>query len=45
MRVLVTGGIGFIGTNLSDRLLRDGHEVSCIRQHESRGRAAESRLA
>jgi CDP-paratose 2-epimerase len=27
MRALVTGGIGFIGTNLSDRLLRDGHEV------------------
>src|ERR1700678_1372873 len=28
MRALVTGGIGFIGTNLSDRLLRDGHEVT-----------------
>jgi CDP-paratose 2-epimerase len=28
MRVLVTGGVGFIGTNLSDRLLRDGHEVA-----------------
>jgi CDP-paratose 2-epimerase len=28
MRVLVTGGIGFIGTNLSDRLLRDGHDVT-----------------
>ncbi len=27
MRALVTGGIGFIGTNLADRLLRDGHEV------------------
>ncbi|MFZ0738910.1 MAG: SDR family NAD(P)-dependent oxidoreductase [Candidatus Acidiferrales bacterium] len=27
MRVLVTGGIGFIGTNLADRLLSDGHEV------------------
>src|SRR5215472_5761294 len=27
MRALVTGGIGFIGTNLSNRLLRDGHEV------------------
>ena len=28
MRALVTGGIGFIGTNLSNRLLRDGHEVT-----------------
>jgi CDP-paratose 2-epimerase len=27
MRALVTGGIGFIGTNLADRFLRDGHEV------------------
>jgi CDP-paratose 2-epimerase len=27
VRALVTGGIGFIGTNLADRLLRDGHEV------------------
>lgn len=27
MRALITGGIGFIGTNLSDRLLREGHDV------------------
>jgi CDP-paratose 2-epimerase len=27
MRAMVTGGIGFIGTNLADRLLRDGHEA------------------
>ena len=27
MRVLVTGGVGFIGTNLSHRLLSDGYEV------------------
>jgi CDP-paratose 2-epimerase len=27
MRALVTGGIGFIGTNLSHRLLSDGNEV------------------
>jgi CDP-paratose 2-epimerase len=27
MRALVTGGIGFIGTNLADRLLREGKDV------------------
>src|SRR5271156_4094874 len=27
MRTLITGGLGFIGTNLADRLLRGGHDV------------------
>jgi nucleoside-diphosphate-sugar epimerase len=30
MRCLVTGGAGFIGSNLCERLCRDGHEVICL---------------
>ena len=34
-RILVTGGAGFIGSNLSERLLDEGHDVLCVDNYYS----------
>ena len=35
MRTIVTGGAGFVGTNLIKRLLKDGHDVISIDNYSS----------
>jgi len=38
MRILVTGGAGFIGSHLIDRLMEQGHEVICLDNFYTGGR-------
>jgi UDP-glucuronate decarboxylase len=44
MRYLVTGSAGFLGANLTMRLLRDGHEVVGMDNYHSGSRANTDRL-
>ena len=32
MKILVTGGTGFQGSNLSKSLLKDGHQVTILKK-------------
>jgi len=38
-RILVTGGAGFIGSHLCERLLNEGHEVLCVDNFYTGGRS------
>ena len=44
MRIVVTGGAGFIGSHLCERLLKDRHEVICVDNFFSGRRANISHL-
>lgn len=39
MKILITGGAGFIGSNLCHRFIREGHEVVCVDNFLSGSRA------
>ena len=36
MKILITGGTGFVGTQLTSRLIRDGHEVTILSRSAKR---------
>ena len=43
MKILITGGLGFIGTNLSDYLLDKGHSVIAVRRAATQNRITSDR--
>jgi len=43
-RILVTGGAGFLGSHLCERLLEEGHEVLCVDNYYTGRRATISHL-
>jgi nucleoside-diphosphate-sugar epimerase len=45
MRILVTGGAGFLGSHLADRLVAEGHETICVDNLSSGRRSNVEHLA
>ena len=45
MKILVAGGVGFVGTNLIKRLLKDGHEVSSVDNYSTGFKENSQRMA
>ena len=37
-RILITGGAGFLGSHLFERLLNEGHDVICLDNQDQRAR-------
>jgi len=42
MKILVTGAMGFIGSNITERLVNEGHEITCL---DNMHTGAESNIA
>jgi len=36
MKILITGGLGFVGSHLSEQLLRDGHKLILLTRSYSK---------
>jgi UDP-glucuronate decarboxylase len=43
-RIMITGGAGFVGSHLCDRLLKDGHDVLCVDNYFTGSKANVSQL-
>jgi uncharacterized protein len=45
MKILITGGTGFVGTQLTSRLIQDGHEVTILTRSLKGAKGSSSRIS